>query len=269
LRKSKRIIVRTLAFAKREFKLKTRYKWPFLSTTIIMPIIHALPFIILYWGLLIGSSGDLSEITAENYLAWVLLGSIIYSTYSLGYMVFRLNFWSEKFWMTIHGTLIAPASKYYLLFGTIIQLLIQGLLSSLIFFIIAFVSFPTSFINIFFVLIIFVVALIAGAGLSLINGTFLLINENLVPFFDFFLYGLTFLSCYAIPYELYPSFLQVAVKFNPLYHIINITREVWFNNYSIEILWSFLYILAFCVISVMLGIYFFNKYTRRFGVHGY
>lgn len=261
-------IRRTLAFAKREFKLRTRYKWSFISTVFVLPLLHAAPIVILYAGLM-GMVGGVEEVTGSNYLTWVLLGSVFYSTFSLAYGVFRRRFTEEKYWMTIDGTLIAPISKYYLLFGVIIELAVEGIIMSLPFMIMSYIVMPTAFINILFIYLIFLITLITGAGISIVGGAMYLIDENLVVFFDYGLFIIIFLSTYFIPFDLYPAFLQIFVFINPLYHFINISRNAWFGFYSIDIFWSFLFLVIICVVCVVLGIYIFNKTTRRFGVRGY
>ncbi|NVM54128.1 MAG: ABC transporter permease [Candidatus Helarchaeota archaeon] len=270
LKLGKRQIKRTLAFAKREFKLRTRYKWNFISNVIIMPLLHAVPLVILYWGLIFQAEAGNLGLSKDDFLTWVLLGSVIYSTFVLGFRVFRARFIEEKYWMTIYGTLIAPVSKYYLLFGVVIELAVEGIIMALPFMMISYIVMPTSLLYILFTYLIIIITLIAAAGISLVNGTFYLVNENLAIIFDFLLYFLVFLSTYSIPYSIYPDILLLVVNLNPLYHFINLSREVWFGGfYSIDLLWSFLYILGFCVVCVIVGIYFFTKTTRRFGVRGY
>ena len=266
----KRQVKRVIAFANRELKLKSRYKWSFISRVIFVPLLHAIPLIILYWGLTVLSGADIPGVNANNYLTWVLIGSVFYSTFLLGYHVFRVRFWEEKYWMTIYGTLIAPVSKYYLLFGVVIELAIEGILMSIPFMVMSYLVMPINILNLLFIYLIFLVTLIAAASISLVNGTFYLINENLATLFEYMLFFFVFLSTYAIPYHIYPEFLHFFINLNPLYHFINIARDVWLVGfYSIEILLSFLYIIAFCVVCVVVGIYFFTKTTRRFGVRGY
>jgi len=200
---------------------------------------------------------------------WVFLGSLIYSTFTEAYGAFNRRFLSEKYWMTIHGTLIAPVSKYYLLFGVIIDLMISGSITTVIFLIMSFLSVPIGFISILLVFIVFLMALISAAGIGLIKGSFHLINENLSPLFDYALYFLIFFSCYSIPFELYPPFLQIIIYINPLFHFINLTRGFWIGDFSFDPVLSFLYLLVFCIVCVILGVYFFTKLTRRYGVRGY
>lgn len=234
-----------------------------------MPILHVLPLIVLYWGIVTILPGSGESITPTNYLPWVLLGSLIISMFVWGYNVFHLRFTSEKYWMTIYGILIAPVSRYYLIFGVFIELSIQALFTSTLFFCICIVVFPTSILNFILVYGIVFLALIAGVGIGLVNGAFYLVNENLTTLFEYALYILSFLSCYSIPYEFYPSFLQIFILSNPLYHFINLGRDLWFMNLNLNSLWSFLYILIFSVVCIIVGVYFFSKLTRKFGVRGY
>jgi len=210
-----------------------------------MPLLHALPLIVLIGGIVMVATSELESINSSTFLPWVLLGSAIYSIYLNGYTAFLFRFINEKYWMTIYGTLIAPISKYYLVFGVFIELAVQALFTSTLFFILSFIIYPTSILNLFMVYGVMFLALIAGVGISLVNGTFYLINENLTPLFEYALYILVFLSSYSIPYELYPQFLQFFILANPLFHFINLGRDIWFMNLNLNSLWSFLYILIF------------------------
>jgi len=264
------IISRTLAFTKKEFKLISRYKFNYLSQTIIMPILHVLPLLIIYGGIVAIAPSEWESINPQNVLPWVLVGSVIYSVYSLGYTVFRTRFSMEKYWMTIYGTLIAPISKYYLLFGVIIELTVKAFVTSVLFIIISLLVYPTSILNLFLLFGLIMMTLIAGAGISLVNGTMFLINENISSIFDYILFVLVFFSTYSIPYEFYPTgILQFIVNINPLYHFVNLGRQIWFMQLSFESLWSLLYISIFTILCVIIGVLVFSKSTRRFGVRGY
>lgn len=269
LKKRKRIILRTLAFAKKEFRLNTRYKLPYLTQNIIMPLLQTFPLIILYWGITTLGTGEWGSVTADNYLAWVLLGVVGHSLYIMGYTSFRISFSHEKYWMTIHGVIIAPASKYYLLFGSIIELCIRGMVTSTLFIIISYIVYPTSIINVFMLYGLLLLLLIAGAGISLVNGTFYLINENIAPIFDYALYIIIFTSCWYIPYVAYPPFLHIIILANPIFHFINLYRDIWIFGVNLNSLWSFCYILIFSIACMLIGLYIFSKFTRKFGIRGY
>jgi ABC-type polysaccharide/polyol phosphate export permease len=114
--------------------------------------------------------------------------------------------------------------------------------------------------------------LIAGAALGLINGTVFLINENYVVFLDYFAYFLALFSTYSIPYEFFSKIHPIAqwlVQINPLYHVIKLMRAIWFGTYSPELISSVIYIVILTICLMIIGVYLFQKFTRRFGVRGY
>ena len=163
----KRQVKRTLAFATREYKLRVRYRWQFVSRVIVMPLLHAMPLIVLYWGLMSVAPSNISGITPDNYLSWVLLGSVVYSTFILGFSIFKQRFLEEKYWMTIYGTLIAPVSKYYLLFGVIIELGLEGVLMSLPFIVISFIVMPINALGLILIYLIFILGMKIRIPISL------------------------------------------------------------------------------------------------------
>ena len=268
----RRIIKRTLSFSRRELKLRTRYKWPLISSSIVYPILHVLPLVLLYWGLLSTVSGDFGEVTAENFLPWLLVGTLCYSVFFLGCAFFKGRFVEEKYWGTIIGTLIAPISKYYFLFGAIIQLSIEAFFTTILWTILAFIIFPTSLSGLFLLFLIIFITIIIGASLGLIHGTIILVNENYGVFFDYLSYSLAFFSTYSIPYEVFSRIhpiVQGVVDINPLYHIIKITRAIWFGTYGSDLISSLIYIIIFAICLMIVGVYLFSKITRHYGVRGY
>jgi len=269
LKKSERIYKRTVAFAKREFKLSTRYKWPFISNLIITPILHSLPYFILYLGIIPAGATGFDEISSETIIPWIFLGIFAMTVFFSGYSYFRSRFGEEKYWMTINGILIAPVSKYYLLFGVIIQLIINSIVTASVLLTISFIFYPIGIFNFLIIFLTILITLIAGAAAGLINGTFWLVNENIYPLFDYLAYFMGFLSCYSIPYNVFPGFLKVLIEANPLYHFIKIMRTFWIETVTIDILWSFLYVTIFTIVCVIVGVYLFSKVTRRWGVRGY
>jgi ABC-type polysaccharide/polyol phosphate export permease len=272
LERFRRIVKRTLSFSRRELKLRTRYKWAFLSNTIVIPLLHALPMILLYWGIFSMIAGEFEEVNAGNYLPWLLLGALCYQVFFLGNSFFKGRFIEEKYWTTITGTLIAPISKYYLLFGVIIQLGIEGFVTAVLLTVLSFIALPTTLFSLFLLFLIFLLTVAMGAALGLINGTFFLTNENYCIFFDYLAYILAFTSTYSIPYEVFSSIHPIVagiVQVNPLYHIIKLTRSIWFGTFEPDLLYSLLYVVIFVICLMIIGVYLFSKITRRYGVRGY
>jgi len=273
LKRYRRIIKRIFAFTKREFKLRTRYKFSFISTTIFSPILHILPLIVIYWGLL---TEPIGIVNSSNFYSWLFLGALCYQIFFLGSGFFRGRFMDEKYWMTIYGTLIAPISKYYLLFGTIIQLEIEGFISTIIMLTISFIFNSTALISFFLIFLITILTVIMGAALGLINGTIYLVNENYVVFLDYLGYAIAFFSTYSIPFEIF-SKIQVCnfpifewvVRVNPLFNIINLVRFIWLGKYSPDLIYSLIYIIILTICLVIIAVYLFSKITRRYGVRGY
>lgn len=272
LNRFRRIIHRTISFSKRDLKLRTRYKWTFISGTLFLPILHILPLVVLYWGILFAGMGGIPGVSQQNYLAWLFLGALCFSIFFLGSSHFRGSFVEEKYWMTMYGTLMAPISKYYLLFGAIIQMEIEGFISTVFLLIISFIALPTTLISLFLVLLITFLLIIMGAAFGLISATFYLINENYANLFDYIGYAISFFSTYSIPYEVLSKIhpvVQWLVNMNPLYHVINVVRSIWFGTFDPGLIFSVLYIIVLTICLTVGAVYLFSKITRRYGVRGY
>ncbi|MHA1251363.1 MAG: ABC transporter permease [Candidatus Helarchaeota archaeon] len=259
-----------IAFTEKELKKNWRYKYYFLMRIIADPILSMIPFLLIYSGLFYSETlTSLGDITQSNYLSWLFLGSLFHSFAFQGFIAFENRFLTEKFWMTIEGSLLAPISKYYILFGIIVEISIESSISFLILTIFSYIFYPTNFFNIILIFIILFLTLLGTAGIGLIEGAFIISNEDYRFFFKYLYFILIFFSCYTIPYVIFPSFLQPLVIINPLYHSVSLIRSIWFNTVSFDNIISLINLLVFTTLSLLFSVMIFNKIWKKFGLKGY
>ena len=258
------------AFTEKEIKKSWRYKYFFLTRIFIEPILSMVPFLLIYSGIFYSENLiEFGGITQENYLSWLFIGSLFHIFAFQGFTAFENRFITEKYWMTIQGSLLAPISKYYLLFGIIIEVFIESSISFIILSIFSYIFSPTNFFNIFLIFIILFITLLGTAGIGLIDGAFAISNEDYRFFFKYCYFIMLFLSCYAIPYAIFPKFLEPFILINPLYHSIFLIREIWFNSFSLNCITSLIILLIFTSLSLLLSVMIFNKIWKKFGIEGY
>ncbi|MFX1449852.1 MAG: ABC transporter permease [Promethearchaeota archaeon] len=298
LQKLNRIINKTLGVTEKELKLKLRYPLSFFSYIFIKPFLSLIPFLILYAGLFGLQTPDLSTIlylttTKEhdlffhyqlfkfiektftsslnqaNYFSWLIIGNILFVFSRNGFDAFLEKFSYEKYWNTIQGTLLAPINRYLMLIGYTIVTLIESFLFFLMIIIICVFFIEISIFQIIAIFLIASLMIVAAGGIGLMKGSVFISNENYRIFFEMGQFFILFFSCYSIPFEYFPDFLQGIIQINPFYHGVNLARNLFYGTYSSDIFLSLIYIILFAIITSILGVYLFNKIWKKFGIHGY
>ncbi|MHA1299683.1 MAG: ABC transporter permease [Candidatus Helarchaeota archaeon] len=300
LERIRRIYNKTLAITEKELKLELRFRLQFFYNIFVLPFLALIPFVILYGGVfsdqgsyinsllsifLADKAGEteiyyyliynfiqqnyISTFNQNNYLSWLLIGNIVHTFSKNGFDAFVSRFQIEKYWGTIQGTLLAPLNRYLLLASYIIMVLIQSFLYFLMMITISFIVYPVSFIEFIFMFFMSFLTLIAACGIGLLKGAVTLANENVRFFFELFQFFVIFFSCYSIPREYFPEFLQVFTLINPFYHGINLARDAYFGIYAPDFTFSLTYVITFAISISIIAVYLFNKIMKKYGVHGY
>ena len=205
-------------------------------------------------------------INPTNVIPFLILGCLANILYRAGYNAFDTKFLAEKFWHTIEATLISPINKISILFGVffvemmrIILFIIGGIGIALLFY-------PTATYKAAIVLLILLLLGLMTIGIGLVKAGFILANENMLAFFQYFNYLIMFLSCFYYPIEALPSWIHPLVILNPVYHGTTIIRDVWFGN-PFSML-SFLFVFLTALSSLIFGTLLFSLTWRKLGITG-
>lgn len=265
----KQFIQQTIAVTEKEIRLQLRWGKDFFLRILISPFFYLIPYFLLYQGIFNLGSGDIGTITPENYIVWLFLGTIFFTFAFNGLSAFESRFLTEKYWMTIQALFLTPINKYALLLGMTIETFLESFITFMIFIILSVIILPAPIINIFGIIFILIIILIASAGLGLLKGGIALINENYRQIISYFVFFILFFSCYSLPISILPNYLQTLVNINPFYHGLLLIRSIWFNTLDITFLNSLIYLIIFTVLSIIIGVWLFNKLIKRFGIHGY
>lgn len=265
----KNFINQVFAVAEKEIRLKLRWGKDYFLAVIVTPLIYLIPYFLIYQGIFNLGSGNIGDLTRENYAVWLFLGTIYFTFASRGFGTFEPRFISEKYWMTIQATFLTPTNKYALLIGITIETFLETFVPLVIFTILSYIILPTTFLSLIGILGLLLVVLIASAGIGLLRGGIALINENFRSIIYYAIYFILFFSCYSLPYEILPKSLQFFVIINPFYHGLLLIRSMWFNTLSVELWGSFLYIIIFTILTIIIAVWLFNKLIERFGIKGY
>ncbi|NVM03965.1 MAG: ABC transporter permease [Candidatus Helarchaeota archaeon] len=292
-----RVYRKTLAIAEKEIKLKLRFPLNFFSEIFIKPFISLIPYIILYAGIFTAQSPNNTLITLylakdypdlfnfllfnflkdnfsssfnqTTYLSWLLVGNIIFIFSRNGFDAFMSRFRTEKYWSTIQGMLLTPINRYLMLLGFVITSFIESMIFFVMMIIISFLVYPIAFYQVILIFLIAFLMILASSGLGLIKGAVYISTESLLTIFELLQFFILFISCYSIPIEYFPESLQFLALINPFYHGVNSAQNIYFGNYSPDLLFSIGYITIFAIVTTILGVYLFNRIWKKFGIHGY
>lgn len=258
-----------LAILEKELKLELRFKFAFIFSALLDPLVNAFWFGLIYFGFFAAGAEGMGGVTKGDFIPFLALGSLANSFFAIGFGVFSNKLLQEKFWQTISAFLVAPVSRFHLLAGFGLLEFVRISFALLLFLGGCFLLKPVSGLVLFFVPLILVGLLLGSLGMGLLKGVFALTNENILPFFNVIYWGLGLVSCFYYPMDVLPKFMHPLVLANPIYHALTLIRHLWFG-YPIASVWvSSMWVLGFALLMPIIGVFFFNQLWKRFGLQGY
>lgn len=261
---------RVFTIAEKNIKLQLRFKFSLISSFLIPIISIIMPIIILSKFLVTGNQfGPWNE---TNYYIFILI------SYNIGLLQriisdFPTDFREEKYWKTLPALLIAPINKLHLLLGIFFSHLFLISIPFAIFFIIAYIYYPISFLTIIFVILIYLLIDFIFSGIGLFTAVFAISKENIWTVIQVVLLVVFWASCISYPFEIFPNFLQKIIQLNPFYYFFDVLRVSWIDNNILVTLsdypFHFLLLIAAAFIVPIISIYVFNNVYKKFGIVGY
>ncbi|MEM3400081.1 MAG: ABC transporter permease [Candidatus Micrarchaeia archaeon] len=259
----------TFAIFEKEIKLDLRYKVSFFLSSIITPILSFAVVFVVYHGFFSSGGSNVSEVTRGNYTAFLLIGALTYTVFNTSVNAFHLRFLAEKWWLTINAMMIAPVSRFSIIFGVGAAQMVRSLSGVLLIFLLAYLFHPVSPATVALVTLILFLIACGCLGFGLVRGVFAISNEDALVFFDYFVMGWVFLSCFHYPKSIIPPILDPLVILNPVYHGVTLMRILWFGGSSPHLFLHWLAIILFAIISPIVGVIAFNFIWNRMGSEGY
>ena len=258
---------RVLAIARKEMLLRLRFKCGYFFETISTPMRLAVLFLFIYGGFFSSGASNIGSVNEGNYIVFILLGMALSDILNTGFNLMARSFLWEKFWQTIHGFLISPATKIELICGIGIGGLVDSLPLLVVSMALSFFLMPISTANFLCVVVIILFAYMMILGFSFINAAFVLSNENFSAVFNFAALVMIFMSCFYYPIESLPRFLQPLAQINPVYHANIFIKSLWiFGVFEAK---SLVYVFVMSVLSLFFGVYVFDRVLSRMGIQGY
>lgn len=269
-RKIKFNLNQVMAIAQKNTKSTFRFKGALIMSYINPFISIIFPFIMM--GIFFSYQNNFGPWTQQNFLIYLFVGYIILHVQGImGYI--SSQFRSEKYWLTFQALMIAPFNRFNLFFGYIVAYLVTASFSIVIFLIICFILYPISFLPFLLFMIFMILIIIIFAGFGYMIGGFYISNENMAKVCNFIFSLLFAFSCITYPYQIFPSYIQNIINFNPIYYIIDIMRLLWIENDIVTTFYShiihIIILFSFVATIPVLGILIFNSTFKKKGIVGF
>lgn len=256
------------AITKKEFKLNIRFKTAYLLNVFVNPVLSIIPLFIIYYGFLhYSGANEFGGVNLDNYIAFLVFGIIAQAFFFQGINAFSAKFKEEKYWQTIESLFIAPINYFSLIIGVGINVALNLIPLLFIFILIASIFSSAGIIEISLIILTMFLLLLFSLGVGLIYGALNLFSENFDPIFRYIFAAWTLASCFAYPIDIIPEIFRPIILLNPVYHAVNITRNLWINHFfGIE---AFIYLLIFAVIMPLISVILFKAAWKRMEIQGY
>ncbi len=261
------MITQVLAITKKDLRLESRFIIPFLSHLFFSPLKTAVWFLVIYYGFFSTGSAGVGNFNSGNYFLFVVIGSLFQLLFTIALTDFPNKFFSEKFWQTIQGFLVAPINSMKLVLGLGLSQLVMASFAILVLTVIAFLISPIPFVNILVIILILLCLFLGLMFVGLIRAGLVLVSENLNGAFDYFVLAWGFISCFYYPIESFPKFIRPVIFYNPVFQAVTLVRDLW-QNQSINSL-SLIYVLSLSAIAVLLGASLFKYLLKNYEIEGY
>ena len=258
------------AIALKDLKLNIRFK-TILIFGLITPLVSILMPLIIFREFF-NFNAEFGPWNEGNFLVFTFMA---YNIMLLQKLIseFPAQLGREKYWNTLPALMIAPFSRINLLFGIFLGNIILNSIPFIIFFVLCYIFYPISLLTLFGVILIFFIIALIFSGIGLILGGFMISREGVYYFFKF---GLTFvfwLSCISYPFEIFPELIQNVIHLNPLFYVLEIVRLVWIeDNLIISFInhsFHFVILINCAYLLPLIGILFFNRIFKKYGIVGF
>lgn len=204
---------------------------------------------------------DFSEY-GSSYVEFFYTGMIVYSIVSSG-LLMSLELITDKTGF-IRILLVAPISRYSILFGKILSGFItslKGLFVMIIFFLILFNK--VNIIRILEILLLMFFTIVSYNGLGLWLSSFFKNRDVATKVISYLSLGLLFLSGILYPIQAMPKYVQYFFYINPVAYTVDLFRYVMVGENYFPVILSLTFSLIFGIVAIFLGTYMFDRNQRK------
>ncbi len=233
----------------REFKVFQRERSRIVSSV----------FLPLFWYFIFGGGMGSITVTKVNYHYFIFPGflamTIIFSSsFNGAYIV-----WDKKIDF-LKEVLISPLSRTTIFLGKVAGGLTDSLLQACILLVIGFfLGVPFTAISIFLTVVMLLFLTIGLVSLGLIVGSLMESPEGFGLVSSFMVYPLFLLSGAFYPLDKLPVWMKILTHIDPATYAVDGLRNVILGVSSLSYISDLLFIIAFDIVFIIIGVWAFNK----------
>jgi ABC-2 type transport system permease protein len=204
---------------------------------------------------------DFSEY-GSSYTEFFYAGMIVYSIIISGLQI-SLELISDKN-SFMRVLLVAPISRYSILFGKIFSNFITSIKSLFIMIIFFMMIFnKLDLIRTVEILVFIFFTIITYNGIGLLLSSFFKSRDVATQIIGFITFGALFLSGILYPIQAMPKYAQYFFYINPIAYTVDLFRYILIGENYFPVFTSVLFLVVFGLVSIFLGTYMFDRNQRK------
>lgn len=244
---------------KRYFRWKTRIFWSMFGA-----LIGFLSFVVVWAAILQGGFQGLGMLTKDNYIAFVLSGSLLWTVIRTSIGRMSRHFVREKHRKTLAYIMISPLNRIAYLYGSLSQPILQMILRNTPVIIVALLLGFQFHGNILLASLIFILAFLAFSGVGLVLAALAAWKEGFIDAAWVVSEVLYLVSGVHYPLEVFPESLENIFRLLPTTQAIDALRAVGIQGAGVtEIAGPLIYLGVLSIISVFIGLYVFRRMAKK------
>lgn len=254
------LFAKPIAFLKRDFKIAASYRLQFVIQSFNI-------FLTTFSFFLVSKMFDKQHITllepyGGDYFSFVLIGIALTDYLTVSTDTFATEMRNAQIVGTLEALIVTPTSINTILFSSFVYKLLSSSLRTLFYFLLGIFIFGVKLqdINVFLLLLTFLLTLLPFVGLGLLSAAFIIVFKQGSPVSMVMAISSGLLSGVLYPVAVLPSWLKPVSVMLPVTHGLEAIRQILLQGATFTEIDTRLYCLFIFSISFMaIGIYAINK----------
>ncbi len=244
---------------RRYFRWKIRIFWDIFGS-----FIEFIGFLVVWTAILEGGFQGLGMMTKDNYITFILTGSLLWTVIESCFGRMSYSFVREKHRKTLIYLMISPLNRISYLYGTLSQPLLQVFLRNTPVLIVASLIGFVFHGSIFLALIIFILTFLAFSGIGIILAALAAWKEGFRQAAWVIARSLYIISGVYYPLAVFPEPFRGVFRMLPTTQAIDALRKVGLQGAGLaEVSGALIYLAIVAVISISIGLWVFKRMAKK------
>ncbi len=255
----KHLKLMSVTFLRRFFRWKIRVFW-----NVFGALTSFISFLVVWTAILQGGFQGLGMLTRENYLVFLLTGSITWTMIKSSVHDMSFHFVTEKHRKTLAYIMMSPLNRISYLYSTLSYPMFNSLVKNVPVVIVAsFFGFSFSG-SVLLAILVLLLIFISFSGLGIMLASLAAWREGLAHSATAIMSILYLFSGVHYPLAVFPQPFEDIFRLLPTTQAIDAIRAIGLEGAGLMDIWgTVLYLVVFATISIALGIYVFRRMEKK------